>query len=282
MKAARWLTLAALAACQGQGSDAPKVLAGSGSSQAAGPNGTVGTDLDRAAKGPVAEAPAPKLTAVQLIAKLGAIPVWEGVVQRGQLLARRGQRGVLYGRVGPAVGEGSLVWLIDDTDGEGSLAVRASFAGATAPAGARIAATGAWMLPEEPAPAPAAAPAAGVAVPPAPAVVPAARRWVWQVEHSTALPDEGAPPATSSPIGHQLRVGPRPVEAVPISRAKDNDLIVFQVLAAPRRGGIDFRQPDEQWRLRRGVTYVVRIGKIRRKDPSKPATINARNAPIML
>jgi hypothetical protein len=93
-----------------------------------------------------------------------------------------------------------------------------------------------------------------------------------------------------------------------ISKAKDNDLVAFVVLAAPRRlgegwvvgdalgspaiatlflpgdrpsyGGIDFRQPDEVWRLRRGVTYVVRIGKVRRKDPAKPAQINARGAPI--
>ena len=97
---------------------------------------------------------------------------------------------------------------------------------------------------------------------------------------------------------------------MPLSRAKDGDLVAFQVLSAPRRlgeawlvgdqlgsppvamlalpgdrasyGGIDFRQSDEQWRLRRGVTYVVRIGKVRRKDPARPATINARNAPIKL
>lgn len=312
MKAGRWLTLLALAACQGQGSESPKA-SGSGSSRAAGATGTAGSaspDRDRDA-GAASEPPAPKLTSAQLIAKLGAVPVWEGVVQRGQLLARRGQRGVLVGRVGPAVGEGSLVWLVDDTEGEGSLAARASFSGAVPPAGARIAATGAWVLPEAPAPVPPAIPAAGAAAaPPASPPAPAPRRWIWQVELVTSLPDEGSLPAMSSPIGHELKAGPRPAEAVPISKAKDNDLVVFQVLTAPRRlgeawlvadqlgsppvamlsmpgdrasyGGIDFRQPDEQWRLRRGVSYVVRIGKIRRKDPSKPATINARNAPTKI
>jgi hypothetical protein len=316
--------LLALAACQGQGSEAPKASAGSGSSQAAGsssrPGGVAGTErssdagtANGAANEAANEPPAPKLTSVQLIAKLGAVPVWEGVVQRGQLLARRGQRGVLVGRVGPAVGEGSLVWLVDDTEGEGSLAARAAFSGAAPAAGARIAATGAWVLSEAPVPSAPLAPAAGAAPPSAPAIsaAPAApRRWIWQVELVTGLPEEGSPPVMSSPIGHEVKAGPRPAEAVPISKAKDNDLVVFQVLAAPRRlgeawlvadqlgnppvamlsmpgdrasyGGIDFRQPDEQWRLRRGVSYVVRIGKIRRKDPLKPAAINARNAPTKI
>lgn len=111
-----------------------------------------------------------------------------------------------------------------------------------------------------------------------------------------------------SAIGHEPAVAPRPPQAVPISKAKDNDLVAFQVLAAPKTlgegwlvgdalgsppvavlmlpgerqsyGGIDFRQADEHWRLRRGVTYVVRIGRVRKKDPAKPAQINARNAPI--
>lgn len=308
------LVLAALAACQGQGSDAPKQPAGSATppSTPTGAAGSSGSGAPVPSEGsgaavPAAEPPRAK-TATETIAALGAIPAWEGVVQRGQLLARRGQRGVLYGKVGPVVegagGEGELIWLIDDTDGEGSLAVRAKFPGAAPPAGSRITARGAWLLPET----------TGASIPGgASAVAPAAKRWIWQIEQSAALPDEppgrvdpAAPPPSA--IGHDPLAAPRPAGAVPISKAKDNDLVAFQVLAAPRRlgeawlvgdqlgsppvamlslpgdrpsyGGIDFRQPDEQWRLRRGVTYVVRIGKIRRKDPAKPATINARNAPI--
>ncbi len=307
------LLLAALAACQGQGREASRQPAESATPPASSPRATGGTEAQDPSQGsdtsPVrlAEPPGSK-TAVETIAMLGAIPVWEGVVQRGQLLARRGQRGVLYGRVGPVVegagSEGELVWLIDDTDGAGSLAVRAKFPGAAPPAGSRITATGAWALPETS--------GAGVPGEPSPAA-PGPRRWIWQVEQSAALPDEPAgrvDPAAPPPsaIGHEPLVAPRPAGAVPISKAKDNDLVAFQVLAAPRRlgeawlvgdqlgsppvamlslpgdrpsyGGIDFRQPDEQWRLRRGVTYVVRIGKIRRRDPAKPATINARNAPI--
>lgn len=37
------------------------------------------------------------------IAELGAIPAWQAVVDRAQLLGRRGQHGVVYGRVGPAI-----------------------------------------------------------------------------------------------------------------------------------------------------------------------------------
>ncbi len=289
---------------------------GSGSAVAAGSD-----DADPPAGAAATQPP----SATQLIAKLGAMPVWEGVVQRGQLLARRGERGVLYGRVGPAVGEGSLIWLIDDTEGEGSLAARVAFPGAPPPEGTRIAAAGAWALPPrsvEVPPAVATPPAAAGARPAAAPVAPPAAprptpRWYWQVEQSTALPeaaiarkDPAAPAAPAAVIGHEPIIAPRPAGAVPISKAKDNDLVYFQVLSAPRRlgeawlvgdqlgsppiamlalpgdrpsyGGIDFRQPDEQWRLRRGVTYVVRIGKIRRKDPAKPATINARNAPIKI
>jgi hypothetical protein len=43
------------------------------------------------------------------------------------------------------------------------------------------------------------------------------------------------------------------------------------------------RAPDERWQLKRGQTYWVRIGKIRKRgtpaDP-KPALINARTAPV--
>src|SRR5262245_17527463 len=37
------------------------------------------------------------------IQQLGAVPAWEAVVQRDQYLARRGQHGVVYGRMGPEI-----------------------------------------------------------------------------------------------------------------------------------------------------------------------------------
>lgn len=334
--------------CQGQGADRPaqsrgSAVAGSASAAPAAPSrgdhGPPHTGPDQAGVFPLSQ--------VTQLLRQGALPVWEGVVQRAQFLARRGQRATLIGRVGPPVGEGALVWLVDDTEGGGALAIRAAFPGAPPPAGARVAAQGAWILRAAPTPAPstdagaASGLAGATAAPqqPAAAVV-APPRWVWQVESSIGLAessgeatpapaaalttaeagdssDPGAEPVVPaaapagvepSAIGHEPVSRPRPPGAVPISKAKDNDLVVFVVLAAPRSlgegwvvgdelgspvaailqlpgdrpsyGGIDFRQPDEVWRLRRGVSYFVRIGKVRRKDPAKPAQINARNAPV--
>jgi hypothetical protein len=364
----RWgIALALVAGCQGEGRDAPASPPGAARPGAAAvradrdaradddpevtddrnDDGTDDRRGDRTGErddgdgdGSSAPVAADERSAAQLIARLGAVPAWEGVVQRAQWLARRGQRGVLYGRIGgrvvpevappsamaapavapaaaaPAVApaaaapgtvaapgaraavgaaaargpEPKLVWLIDDTEGEGSLGVRAAFAGEPPATGSRVAVTGAWALDS------------------------ATGRWIWQAEASTPLPDEpgrveAAQPGAPQP-GHQIAVAARPVGAQLISKAKDNDVVLFQVLAAPRRvgeawlvgdqlgsppvamlslpgdrasyGGIDFRQPDEVWQLRRGVTYFVKIGRVRRKDPGKPATINARNAPSKL
>ncbi len=45
-------------------------------------------------------------------------------------------------------------------------------------------------------------------------------------------------------------------------------------------GAQDMRSADERWQLKRGVTYVVRIGPVHKHGPDKPATINARTAPV--
>ena len=37
----------------------------------------------------------------------------------------------------------------------------------------------------------------------------------------------------------------------------------------PSYGGQDMRDPDERWVLRRGQTYWVRIGKLRKRGPDK-------------
>lgn len=300
--------------------------------QESAPAGTTASTLGDAAVAPKSAAPVPSApvaeTAAQIMSRLGAMPVWEGVVQRGQILARRGQRATLVGRVGPAVEQGPWIWLIDDTEGGGCLAARAAFTGEVPARGTLIAATGAWSLEViDAAPtAPSAVPAAPSAVqPPAPGtpvaapapVAPPVTRWVWQVEASVALSELARPASEEGPslegepgsaIGHEPVAAVRPPQAVPISKAKDNDLVAFQVLAAPKTpgegwlvadalgspavavlmlpgerqsyGGIDFRHAEEHWRLRRGVTYVVRIGRVRKKDPAKPAQINARTAPI--
>jgi hypothetical protein len=40
------------------------------------------------------------------------------------------------------------------------------------------------------------------------------------------------------------------------------------------------RSSDERWQLKRGQTYWVRIGKLRKRGPDKPPLVNARTAPV--
>lgn len=260
------------------------------------------------------------------IAELGAIPAWQAVVDRAQLLARRGQKGIVYGRVGPAVpappaptapaapapappapappGAGSAapaapadtgpsaspyVWLVDDTEGHGSLGIRLALGKHAASPGDRIAASGAWELDE-------------------------ARRWYWKVDAvqplAPAPPSSSAPPEPLAAVpGHVPPTGPLPPNARPIKQAKDNDLVYFQLVGPsparegdgwlvaaelgdlptavlilpgerPSYGGHDMRVADERWQLRRQQLYVVRIGKLRAQGAGKPFVVHARTGPV--
>ena len=238
----------------------------------------------------------------------GAVPAWQAVVDRDRYLARRGQRGVVEGvvagpalRPAPARDAGApaardagapadagtaapLIWLVDDTEGAGCLAIRLALLDAPPPPGTRIAAVGAWVW-------------GG-----------AARGWYWQAETVAPLP--AAPPAPddlAAPPGHDLAAAPPPDDAHPVSAAVAHGVVTFQVVAAPfgdgegwkiadargdppvaslllpgeRRsyGGHDLRRPDERWHLRAGVTYWVRIGKIHRHGPDRPVIIHGTSAP---
>jgi hypothetical protein len=258
-------------------------------------------DADPTDAPPVADEPQePAPDPGKLIADLGAIPAWEAVVTRGEYLARRGQHGIVYGALGAAIempdpaSDGGLVaspytWLIDDTEGNGALAIRVALGTHAAKQGDRVALAGAWKLDDS-------------------------LHYFWDVAEVTQLPP--APPGdlkeAPSPPGHAIQDGSLPAGAHTISVAKDNDLVYFQVTGRPPLvdgdgwpiadqlgnpvvallnlpgerpsfGAQDFRTPDERWQLKRGVNYWVRIGKIRKnKDPEKPASINARTAPVRL
>ena len=75
--------------------------ADTGASDATGSAGAVaaGREPDARGKSDEPEPPDPG----RVISELAAIPAWQAVVDRAQLLGRRGQHGVVYGRVGPAV-----------------------------------------------------------------------------------------------------------------------------------------------------------------------------------
>jgi hypothetical protein len=108
-----WMLIAAAigcAACQGQPagpapgvgpiSEAPARDASVPGAVLASPDarGSAGAAI-REPGAPEEETPDPG----RVIAELGAIPAWQAVVDRAQLLGRRGQHGVVYGRVGPPV-----------------------------------------------------------------------------------------------------------------------------------------------------------------------------------
>jgi len=248
------------------------------------------------------------------ITDLGAVPAWQAVVDRAQYLARRGQHGVVYGALGPAImvpapvatgsGSGSAVrpvdaglvaspytWLVDDTEGNGALAIRVDLgkkAGAFKE-GDRLALGGAWALDDS-------------------------RRWYWKVDNAQVLP--AVPPVKAgetrdSPVqpGHVIPTGDFPPGVKRISLAKDGDLAYFQVVGAPPAvdgdgwpvadelgnpvvallvlpgerasyGAQDMRTPDERWQLRRGQTYWVRIGRTHKRGPDKPLVMYARTPPV--
>jgi hypothetical protein len=321
-------------ACQGQGTPVQgSASSATGSGDASGPGAPGPADAGVAVVEPGArDTPDEPLASDprRAIAELGAIPAWQAVVDRAQLLGRRGQHGVVYGRVGPALlmpgptppapatatagtasaGSGAppapavttspappaprdaglvtspYVWLIDDTEGNGTLGIRIAL-GERAKEGDRIAAGGAWQLDVE-------------------------RRWYWRPDTVQQLPpappsdlEEPPPPAPS----HEIATSALPPGARTASIARDNDVVYFQVVGPPPAsdgdgwqiadqlgsstalvmnlpgerpsyGGQDMRSADERWLLRPGQTYWVRIGKLHKRNPDKSALVNARTAPV--
>lgn len=223
-------------------------------------------------------------------ASLGAIPVWQAVVDRDRYLLRRNQQAVIAGRVGgEAIAPGArgvVRWLVDESEGNGSLAVRIAVTSNKPPAeGDRIAVAGAWALDDQ-------------------------RRWYWQVASLSPLedPPPSAPPDPPSSPGHVIATGSPPSGWKPISKARDGGIVTFGVVRTPSGegdgwlvgddsfstpfaylylpgerpsyGGHDLRQPDERWVLKRGVTYWVRIDRVRRRTPEDLARIKATTAPV--
>lgn len=282
---------------------------GAGGSGSGAAGSGAGAGAAKAPSGDEAEAP---VDPSKQIAELGAIPAWQAVVDRAQLLARRGQNGIVYGRLGPAIlvpgpapdpvdggvpADAGLVpspyvWLVDDTEGNGALGIRIALGKLTEKAqeGDRIAASGAWELDEQ-------------------------RRWYWKAGALQSLPPP-TPPPSSTPVdppaavpGHVPATSGFPPGVKPIKGAKDNDLVYFQLVGPtpandgdgwlvgarlydapvallilpgerPSYGGQDMRTPDERWQLKRQVTYWVRLGKIRPQGPGKPFVVRALTAPV--
>jgi hypothetical protein len=331
--------VAAVAGCQGRrqdtgGAGEPGVgsAAPLGSGGSFGSGGGFGSGMQPAPADAGAELPGDARKATvdepeappdpnKLIAELGAIPAWQAVVDRAQLLARRGQKGVVYGRIGPAVlvpppppppgppsppapagsaagSAGSApidaglvsspyIWLVDDSEGNGSLGIRIALGKRTVKEGDRIAASGAWELDGE-------------------------RRWYWKVDAIQPLSPRTASEPKDPPAAvpsHIPAAGGFPPNVRPIKQAKDNDAVYFLLVGPPPArdgdgwlvaeqlgdlpvallilpgerpsyGGQDLRSPDERWQLKLRTTYWVRIGKIRPQGAGKPAVVRAVTGPI--
>ncbi len=261
-------------------------------------SGSAGSDLpDDEGSAHVKPEEPEQLDVGKAIADLGAIPAWQAVVDRAQYLGRRGQHGVVFGTLDGAVGSSGsgsgsaaspYIWLVDDTEGNGALAIRVELGAkaGTTKEGDRVALGGAWALDDD-------------------------RRWYWKVDAVSPLPP--APPSTAkdppSAPGHQIVNGDLPAGSRTISLAKEGDPAYFQLVGPPPAnpgegwpvadelgnpvyallnlpgerasyGAQDMRSADERWQLKRGVTYVVRIGPVHKHGPDKPATINAKSAPV--
>lgn len=283
------LALLSLVACQSGGDPPPRVEKQAARDAAVavklGPiDANEGSAVDVPAKPDETE---PLPDPGKVLDGLGAIPAWQAVVDRTQYLARRSQHGVVYGTI---VAADPWPWLVDETDGNGALAIHVDLAGK--PATGRVALAGAWTL--------------------------AADRWIWRVDTVTPLAAVTAPPTKDPPSapGHAVATGSLPPGARPISLAKDGDVAYFQIVGSPPAvdgdgwpvadengnpvyallnlpgerpsfGGQDMRTPDERWQLKRGVTYALRIGHVHKHvaksgEPERPATINARTAPLRI
>jgi len=281
---------------------APRVETGSGSASASDGRADEPAEVRADARVKVDE-PADTPDPGKQLAELGAVPAWQAVVDRTLYLERRGQKGVVYGVLGPAAvvaaagsgsaGSGSAAepatatpytWLVDETEGNGALAIRVQLA-TPAKEGERVAVAGAWALDDT-------------------------KHWFWKATAVTALP--AAPPSKAkdppATPGHAIATGDLPAGVRPISRAKETEAAYFTVVGGTPAvdgdgwlvadelgnppyallnmpgerasyGAQDLRTADERWALKRGQTYWVRIGPVH-EHKDKPATINARTAPV--
>jgi hypothetical protein len=308
IRSMKWVALVVLVACQGNRDRDPGGNGIASNHVEPGPEAAPVFEMPEAGTAAPDDAKLddPEPDPGKVIAELGAIPAWQAVIDRAQLLGRRNQHGVVYGRVGAAILmpgppedpldagvsiDGGLVpspyvWLVDDTEGNGSLGIRIALGGKSANAGDRIAVGGAWQLDDQ-------------------------RRWYWKVDSLQSLPPAPATDLKDPPWpepGHEPPPGAMPWGTKPITLAKDGEIVYFQLvgpspanegdgwlvakelgdtpfalLTMPGErssyGGQDMRAADERWQLKRATTYWVRIGRIVTRD-GKPALVRARTGPV--
>ena len=215
------------------------------------------------------------------LAQLGAIPPWQAVIERSKYLARRNATGIIYGTVGDRVG--ANVQVIDESQGNGLLAVLAEIKGAVN-TGDRVVVWGGWHADEH-------------------------NRWLWRPTRAEKLASRAnAKPFTYAP-GHTIaEVTKPPKGSVLVSSLKRRGDIIFQVTRKPRStgagwiiadrsqwkpiailllpgerepyGGQDFTSSDERWHLERDITYTVHVKPYRKRKDGKLSVMHADSPPL--
>lgn len=294
--------------------EAPAVIADAGPPIDAGPAVTAlpGSDSDER----------------RALAEAGAVSAWRAVVNRSRYLARREQRGAIYGRIlgqiesekaaetrandqsgpddaGPpspaeparalAPEDPAFYWLMDETDGSGSLTVRLAMPPAmraghhpadTVRAGTRLVAWGAWQVASD-------------------------SQWFWQADELAWLPDRAWSLAADKRAvpGHVIvDIKVPPASARPVSEIENRGgYITFQVVRASldpadgweiadkskdrpvarlylpgekeSYGAQDWRTAEEHWRLERGVRYTVRLKRFLPAKEGELPLMRALDAP---
>ncbi len=271
------LVAATTVACQGSGSN----NSANGSN---GSNGSAGSNRPEVHDAAIADASVPDDAEVadgarpeepeppdpgKVIDDLGAISAWQAVVDRWRLLGRRHQRGVVYGRVGPAIlmpaptsgsgfGSGSAIvrdagppadaaliaspytWLVDDSEGEGWLGIRIALGGRTSRAGAQR-----QGGPQKRSPTPMTATEGDRVAIGGAWQLDDQRRWYWKADWVKPIPKRPAPapaPASRFPVPtvptHELATSGLIPGARPITLAKEGDIAYFQLVGrAPTTEG---------------------------------------------
>ncbi len=250
-RAPGWLVVAALcAACDGNGEESTAPVTR-----------------------PAVEDAAPVVTidaAVPLSAD-GALSAWTAVVERHRVLARRGDRARVVGRVGEAVD--GATWLVDESEGDGALAMRVA-PPIEAPVGARAIVAGAWEYDGDSA------------------------RWLWRAARVT-IDDSAGAVTFAHPVGLAVStIDAVPEGASPASAARRKATTVFAVVGRPVKpgdgwpvadapggaqvawlvlpgeretyGGQGMYTDDEQWQLAPGATYVIDVGRVTRPRRALP------------
>lgn len=244
--------------------------------------------IDAAPPAPSLESIPDGIAEADYLAEIEARPIWSLAIDRRLALQRRGQRAAVWGRV--VVSPDSEIYLVDETEGDGSLGARFEPGSAPVQAGDRVVAFGAWRAEAD-----------------------ALHEWVWIADRVLRLAETPAP----EPSAYAAAVPSHAIETLPAlpdgalvieSVPPDGGGAFFQVISAPARAGEGWviagrshwpaaarlilpgeREPygaqdllseRERWHLEPKISYVVRVARWKKpKNPDELPVLQALSPP---